>query len=52
MTDVKIAHIRLCHSRLFLTVAYLRESQEMVFDAHRRAFEFSVASPGAAFTTT
>ena len=40
MTDVKIAHIRLCHSRLFLTVAYLRESQEMVFDAHRRAFEF------------
>ena len=22
MTDVKIAHIRLCHSRLFLTVAY------------------------------
>ena len=40
MTDVKIAHIRWCHSRLFLTVAYLRESQEMVFDAHRRAFEF------------
>ena len=40
MTDVKIAHLRLCHSRLFLTVAYLRESQEMVFDAHRRAFEF------------
>jgi transposase/DNA-directed RNA polymerase subunit K/omega len=40
MTDVKVAHIRLCHSRLFLTVAYLRESQEMVFDAHRRAFEF------------
>ena len=40
MTDVKIAHIRLCHSRLFLTVAYLRESQEMVFDAHRSAFEF------------
>ena len=38
MTDVKVAHIRLCHSRLFLTVAYLRESQEMVFDAHRRAF--------------
>ena len=40
MTEVKIAHIRLCHSRFFLTVAYLRESQEMVFDAHRRAFEF------------
>jgi len=34
MTDVKVAHIRLSHSRFFLTVAYLRESQEMVFDAH------------------
>ncbi len=40
MTDVKVAHIRLCHSRMFLTVAYLRESQEMVFDAHLKAFEF------------
>ncbi len=40
MTEVKVAHIRLCHSRLFLAVAYLRESQEMVFDAHRTAFEF------------
>jgi transposase len=40
MTEVKVAHIRLCHSRLFLSVAYLRESQEMVFDAHRAAFEF------------
>ncbi|NQT68196.1 MAG: IS21 family transposase [Desulfobacteraceae bacterium] len=37
---VKVAHIRLCHSRLFLTVAYPRETQEMVFDAHMRAFEF------------
>ena len=40
MTEVKVAHVRLCHSRLFLAVAYLRESQEMVFDAHRTAFEF------------
>ena len=40
MTEVKVAHVRLCHSRLFLAVAYLRESQEMVFDAHRAAFEF------------
>ena len=40
MTAVKVAHIRLCHSRLFLSVAYPRESQEMVFDAHRVAFEF------------
>jgi len=37
---VKVAHIRLCYSRLFLTVAYPRETQEMVFDAHLRAFEF------------
>jgi len=39
-TAIKLAHIRLSHSRLFLVVAYMRESQEMVFDAHRRAFEF------------
>jgi transposase len=37
---VKVAHIRLSHSRLFLAVAYPRETQEMVFDAHMRAFEF------------
>jgi transposase len=38
-TPVKVAHLRLCHSRVFLAVAYLREAQEMVFDAHWRAFE-------------
>jgi len=37
---VKVAHIRLCHSRMFYVRAYLRESQEMVFDAHDRAFAF------------
>jgi transposase len=37
-TLVKVAHLRLCHSRVFLAVAYLREAQEMVFDAHWRAF--------------
>jgi len=37
---VKVAHLRLCHSRLFLVTAYPRETQEMVFDAHIRAFEF------------
>ena len=37
-TPVKVAHMRLCHSRVFLAVAYLREAQEMVFDAHWRAF--------------
>lgn len=35
---VKVAHLRLCYSRVFLAVAYLREAQEMVFDAHWRAF--------------
>jgi len=37
---VKVAHFRLCHSRMFFVVAYPRESQEMVFDAHNRAFKF------------
>lgn len=37
---VKVAHLRLCHSRAFFLVAYPRESQEMVFDAHARAFSF------------
>ena len=29
---VKVAHLRLCDSRVFLAVAYLREAEEMVFD--------------------
>lgn len=37
---VKVAHFRLCHSRMFFVVAYPRESQEMVFDAHNKAFSF------------
>jgi transposase len=37
---VKVAHLRLCHSRHFLCIAYPRETQEMVFDAHIKAFEF------------
>jgi transposase len=37
---VKVAHVRLCHSRMFYVRAYMRESQEMVFDAHDRAFAF------------
>ena len=35
---VKAAHIRLCHSRMLLVRVYPRETQEMVFDAHDRAF--------------
>ncbi|CAX17035.1 transposase of ISMdi27, IS21 family (ORF 1) (plasmid) [Methylorubrum extorquens DM4] len=39
-TTVKVAHVRLCHSRMLFVRAYPRESQEMVFDAHDRAFAF------------
>src|SRR5262249_29834630 len=35
---VKGAHLRLCHSRVLSVRAYPRETQEMVFDAHDRAF--------------
>ena len=37
---VKVAHVRLCHSRMMFARAYPRETQEMVFDAHERAFAF------------
>ena len=37
---VKLAHFRLAHSRMPFLVAYPRESQEMVLDAHDRAFAF------------
>ena len=39
-TEVKVAHFRLAYSRKFLVIAYMREGQERVFDAHRRWFEF------------
>ena len=35
---VKVAHVRLCHSRMMYVRAYPRETQKMVFDAHDRAF--------------
>ena len=35
-TTVKVAHVRLCHSRMLFVRAYPRETQEMVFDAHDR----------------
>ena len=37
---VKVAHFRLCYSRMPFCVAYHRESLEMVIDAHVRAFEY------------
>jgi transposase len=39
-TTIKVAHVRLCHSRMIFVRAYPRETQEMVFDAHDRAFAF------------
>src|SRR5690606_31918700 len=39
-TTVKVAHVRLCHSRMPFVRAYPRETQEMVFDAHDKAFAF------------
>ena len=39
-TEVKVAHMRLCHSRMSFIRAYLREAQEMLFDAHDKAFAF------------
>jgi transposase len=39
-TTIKVAHVRLCHSRMYFVRAYPRETQEMVFDAHDRAFAF------------
>ena len=37
-TTVKVAHVRL--SRMMSVRAYPREAQEIVFDAHERAFAF------------
>jgi transposase len=37
---VKVAQVRLCASRVVYVRAYPRETQEMVFDAHARAFAF------------
>jgi transposase len=37
---VKVAQMRLAYSRMPFVCAYFRETQEMVFDAHDRAFAF------------
>src|ERR1700674_2908778 len=37
---VKVAHVRLCRSRMLFVRACPRETREMVFDAHNRAFAF------------
>jgi hypothetical protein len=40
MQTIKVAHFRLAYSRQMFLVAYPREAQEMVLDAHNRAFSF------------
>ena len=40
VVTVKVAHFRLCYSRMQFCMAYTRESLEMVLAAHVRAFEF------------
>lgn len=37
---VKAAQFRLCFSRRFIVITYPRETQEMMFDAHDKAFVF------------
>jgi transposase len=37
---IKVGHFRLCYSRLSFVIAYPRETQEMLFDAHAAAFSF------------
>jgi transposase len=38
--NVKVAHFRLSYSRQMFVIAYPRETQEMVLDAHNQAFAF------------
>jgi transposase len=49
---IKVAHVRLCYSRMLFVRAYPRESQEMVFDAHDRPSPSSREPVSAASTTT
>ena len=37
---IKAAHMKLSHSRMPFVRAYFRETQELVFDAHDKAFEY------------
>ena len=37
---IKVAHMKLSHSRMLFVRAYFRETQELLFDAHDKAFQF------------
>lgn len=45
VVKVKVAHFTLCYSGKKFTYIYPNETQEMVFDAHVRAFEFFGGTP-------
>jgi len=49
-TTVTVAHARLCHTRMLVVQAYPRETQEIVFDEHSRAF-FKAPARSASTTT-
>ena len=40
LTTVKVAHFKLSYSRMPFSIAYPRETQEMVFDSNDEAFNF------------
>ncbi len=42
---LKVAQVRLCHSRMLFVRAFLHKRQEMVFNAHERAFQFFKSAP-------
>ena len=44
---IKVAHFTLCYSGKTFASIYPNETQEMVFDAHVRAFEFFGGTPCA-----
>lgn len=45
LQTIKVAHFRLAYSRRMFLAAYPRETQEMVFDAHIKAFEHFGGAP-------
>jgi len=45
MVRVRVAQVRLAHSRMLFVRAYMRETQEMVFDAHEKALAFFKGVP-------
>ena len=45
IVKVKVAHFMLCYSRKRFVRIYPNEKQEMVFDAHIKAFEYMGGSP-------